>query len=99
MWIRAIHRKCKRKENLLQIMLDAKVPCKCGEDHPACLDFHHRDPSTKSFCPNEGIKKCVKPSLMIEELAKCDVLCSNCHRKEHGAKYFKKVEAPLDNGR
>lgn len=19
----------------------------CGEDHPACLDFHHRDPKTK----------------------------------------------------
>jgi len=57
------------------------------------LDFDHRDPKIKSdwfrrkkktkgyvssmkyFCLNHGY------NTMITELAKCDVVCSNCHRK------------------
>jgi hypothetical protein len=55
---------------------------RCGEPHWACLDFHHIDPSTKSFSVNmmggaHSIKR------IQEEIAKCIVLCSNCHRKEH----------------
>lgn len=49
--------------------------------HPAALDFHHRDPSAKSF----GITKSSGRSLdtLMEELAKCDPICSNCHRELH----------------
>lgn len=61
-----------------------KLKCsRCPEDHPACLDFHHRDPDAKimSICnaanSGWGVEK------ILEEMAKCDVLCSNCHRKEH----------------
>lgn len=55
---------------------------KCGEDHPATLDFHHIDPSQKEgqlrhMYLNFGKKK------FEEELAKCIVLCANCHRKHH----------------
>jgi hypothetical protein len=55
----------------------------CGFDHPASLDFHHRDPKDKfkdisvlkwSGCSDETF---------IKEIEKCDVLCSNCHRIEH----------------
>lgn len=57
-------------------------PCiKCGESHIACLCFHHRDPSTKEgevprLC-KYGMKK------VLAEIAKCDVLCHNCHSKLH----------------
>ena len=57
---------------------------RCGEKHPACLDFHHRDESTKLFnislAGSRG-KKTVEQ--MQTEIDKCAVLCSNCHRKLH----------------
>ena len=51
----------------------------CGFDqHPAALQFHHLDPSNKSFQIAEGgltrgIEQC------RAEAAKCVLLCSNCH--------------------
>lgn len=53
---------------------------KCGENDWRCLDFHHRDPKTKKFTISGQNHS--KQALM-EEIAKCDVLCANCHRKEH----------------
>ena len=55
---------------------------KCPETHPACLEFHHRDPSTKLFNIGEDYGKHSWKSILAE-VAKCDVLCSNCHRKLH----------------
>lgn len=54
----------------------------CGENHPACLDFHHVNPAEKKF---EVSARRNRPSMkaLIEEIAKCRVLCANCHRKEH----------------
>jgi hypothetical protein len=57
--------------------------CKyCGENHIACLDFHHKDSSKKE----EGISKATADwtlKRLIPELEKCEVVCSNCHRKLH----------------
>lgn len=55
----------------------------CGESHPAALVFHHRDPATKQF--EVSIRSMAgKTEAEIEtEIAKCDVLCANCHRKLH----------------
>ncbi len=55
---------------------------RCPENNPVCLDFHHRDPETKLFgIGNDHYKVSLKK--LQEEIAKCDVLCANCHRKEH----------------
>lgn len=56
--------------------------CKCGENHPACLHFHHRDKSTKSFSISDSIRR-FSLEKIIAEIAKCDVLCANCHAKLH----------------
>lgn len=57
----------------------------CGFNaHPAALDLDHLDPSTK-YVTRTGRKQC--PSAMVTyktevfelELAKCRVLCKNCH--------------------
>ena len=55
---------------------------RCSESDPSCLDFHHRDKETKKF--NIGMYV-LKYSLqeIKDEIAKCDILCSNCHRKLH----------------
>jgi hypothetical protein len=56
---------------------------KCGESHVACLDFHHVDPKSKDIeiclCIARGWTK----ERIMNEIAKCIVLCSNCHRKLH----------------
>jgi hypothetical protein len=54
----------------------------CGENHPACLDFHHIDPKEKDFALGR-INKFLSIKLLQNEIAKCRVLCANCHRKEH----------------
>lgn len=53
----------------------------CGITNSCILDFHHIDPSVKSFT----LGKVIKPSLEIlkEEISKCVVLCSNHHRLHH----------------
>ena len=54
----------------------------CGENHPACLDFHHINPAEKSFALGI-VNKFLSVKLLQDEIAKCRVLCANCHRKEH----------------
>jgi hypothetical protein len=57
--------------------------CKhCGYDKcPAALDFHHLDPSQKEFSIRSVKTRSFE--LVKEELDKCILLCSNCHREEH----------------
>jgi hypothetical protein len=55
---------------------------RCGYDKcSGALDFHHRDPSTKSFAISGA--HCRRWSDIVIELAKCDLICSNCHREHH----------------
>ena len=61
----------------------ANQSCKCGEKDPACLDFHHRNPDDKKFDISSAVKRGCSKGRILEEIAKCDVLCSNCHRKLH----------------
>ena len=55
---------------------------KCGESHPAVIDFHHH-----FWGKENNISKMVADGYSIirikAELMKCKVLCSNCHRKMH----------------
>lgn len=62
--------------------LKSEASCaSCGEADWRCLDFHHRDPAQKvrSISSMRGLSL----ARVREEAAKCDVLCSNCHRKHH----------------
>jgi len=56
---------------------------KCSENHPACLDFHHVDSKTKEDHVSLGVHECWTKERILKEIAKCQVLCSNCHRKWH----------------
>ena len=60
-------------------------PCAdCGGTFPpVCMDFHHRDPSTKTMNVAMAIFM-VGRQRVIDEIAKCDLICANCHRiREH----------------
>lgn len=52
---------------------------RCGyREHAVALDFDHREGEEKLFNISAGLGK---PWPVLEaEMAKCDVLCANCHR-------------------
>ncbi len=52
----------------------------CGYRETTALCFHHKDPKTKSFEIGSSDYTYQK---MLDEIAKCVVLCSNCHRTFH----------------
>lgn len=55
----------------------------CGRSGPAVLfEFHHRNASEKAFGISEdGIMR--SWDKVVAELAKCVMLCANCHREVH----------------
>ena len=73
-----------------------KTPCvKCGDSRPYVIDFHHIDPSTKSF--NVSTMGSRHTTVEIsEEVKKCVCLCRNCHQEYH---YFfgNKPEKPVES--
>ena len=71
-----------KRYKLKQYLIDH--PCiDCGETDLRCLDFDHRDPTLKKC----NVSKMVGGgswswNSCLEEIAKCDVRCANCHRKK-----------------
>ena len=55
--------------------------CNCGESRSACLDFHHKDRSEKSFELSKSGGKGI--TTVKSEIKKCIVICANCHRVLH----------------
>src|SRR4051794_38476266 len=57
-------------------------PCvDCGESDPVVLDFDHREPATKSIEIGNLTRRVVSWTTIEAEIAKCEVRCSNCHRR------------------
>ena len=75
-------------EKLKQLVMEYKQSrgCRyCLENDYVALDFHHRDGSEKEA----NISRMVWDGLskkLITEIAKCEVVCSNCHRKLHAGR-------------
>jgi len=56
---------------------------RCPESDPCCFDFHHSDPSQKEEKISVMLHKIRTKEAILAEMAKCEVLCANCHRKHH----------------
>jgi len=55
-------------------------PCEsCGEADPVVLEFHHLH--SKDMAIAEMVTRITNIERLEEELRKCQVLCSNCHRR------------------
>lgn len=56
------------------------VPCMdCGGTFdPICMDFDHRPGTVKEFCI--GTRLQLSLERILAEIAKCDIVCANCHR-------------------
>lgn len=56
---------------------------RCGFNACAqALQYHHRDPAEKLYDLGRWSPSIGKAKL-AEEIAKCDLLCANCHAMEH----------------
>lgn len=78
------NRKKRAAANTLYVWEYKKThPCKCGASHPACIDFHHRDPTQKKDGISDLVKRGASQRRLLEEINKCEIMCSNCHRIHH----------------
>jgi hypothetical protein len=76
----------RRREEIRQWWreLKATMCCsKCGESAPECLHFHHRDANEKTIDVSIAVGRAWSKERILDEMAKCDVLCANCHAKHH----------------
>ena len=55
----------------------------CGESHPACLDYHHKNPKEKVSIIYNLVRRTADNKKILKEISKCILICSNCHRKIH----------------
>ncbi len=72
-----------RQAGMVELLRDLRrVPCTdCGRQlKPHQMDFDHRDPSTKSFNVMTGRAMLMSTQRVLAEVAKCDIVCVNCHR-------------------
>jgi hypothetical protein len=71
-----------RKRNQAYVSQDKERGCQqCGETHPRCLDYHHRDRATKHLAISVLKSRSYSLEILKAEIEKCDLLCANCHRK------------------
>jgi len=58
-------------------------PCvECGESDIRVLDFHHVR-GKKKYELSQAASLSLSMKTVEEELAKCDILCRNCHHRHH----------------
>ena len=71
----------KQRDRNRSLVLELKsVPCMdCKQSFPPiCMDFDHRGDEEKLFNISQATTASVE--ILLAEIAKCDVVCSNCHR-------------------
>jgi hypothetical protein len=80
---REIDRVRRRQDATVAFLRELRdVPCAdCGGRFlPHQMDFDHRDPATKTFNICSGRAMLKSREVLLSEVAKCDVVCVNCHR-------------------
>lgn len=75
----------RRRLKIKQQAVNYKGGCceRCGYDkYIGALEFHHKDPEQKDFgISNKGHSRSWE--VVKNELDKCSILCSNCHKEVH----------------
>ncbi len=57
----------------------------CDMQDPRCLQFHHTDRAEKHESVGAMVRRNATRPDIVREAKKCEVLCANCHRKEHSS--------------
>lgn len=78
---KVLAKKRRKKDRLRQLVREAKsVPCvDCGQEFPYyVMDFDHVDGTKVMMVSQLAIRGATRK--LTQEMAKCEVVCSNCHR-------------------
>jgi hypothetical protein len=78
--------RARNRENLRAYLALAKCD-DCGIRDLAVLEFDHRQPQEKRYDVSDLVHRAGSWAAVLKEIAKCDVVCANCHRKRT-ARYF-----------
>ena len=75
----------RRKQEIHDWVVAQKVSgcTRCSEKDPVCLAFHHPDPSVKEIEIGTALRNSWSREKIAREIAKCVLLCFNCHLKHH----------------
>lgn len=74
-------RRLRRRRRAWMDDLKRKPCADCGEEYPPfVMDFDHRPDEEKLFAVSAAIPMGLGERAILEEAAKCDVVCANCHR-------------------
>lgn len=61
----------------------------CGfDEHPAALEFHHTNPESKFNDISHMITQGYSMDRIYQEIEKCEILCSNCHKIEENKEIY-----------
>ena len=72
-------RKNKRRKFVWQYKLDHPTCVDCNVDYPPpVLDFDHLRDKVANI--SEMVKTATPMEVLLKEIAKCEIVCSNCHR-------------------
>jgi 5-methylcytosine-specific restriction endonuclease McrA len=76
---RSVERRREWKRRAVNLLGGECVRCGYSR-YVGALEFHHKDPSQKDVTVSASGKAW---DVIKEEVLKCDLLCSNCHREVH----------------
>lgn len=79
---RELERRARHREWLNEYKESKGCKC-CGTTDAAVLDFHHTDPGKKRLAINKMVTYGYGKNRLRSEIEKCEILCTNCHRKSH----------------
>lgn len=72
----------KRKQDLVKVLGGECCICHFNA-YPQALEFHHVNPEEKSFGITDSNAVTKALDKQLEEIKKCVLLCSNCHKGVH----------------
>lgn len=78
-----------RRSELQRLIAEAKDrPCvDCNQSYPPFVMHFHHVRGTKRFRIAAALARCPAPATLRKEIAKCDLLCANCHALRHQGVY------------
>lgn len=77
----------KRLRQLFVLKYLKEHPCvDCGESNPIVLEFDHAQ-GKKFLSISDMIQNCYSEENISKEIEKCEVRCSNCHKKKTAVQY------------
>lgn len=97
-----IRREKLRKEFRFTILqhLQGKSCVSCNENDIRVLEFDHIEAPKKSFTISQAVKLGRSVDELKSELKKCQILCSNCHKKKtaHQYNWYKSLNLEAPSG-